>query len=102
MANLQLNYRYRDGGNFKQFGFAIFANHDGLSLEEANMLLRSKLISEEFFIPQDWTLPRLHFHPYDPELDHQYHEFECFELTNEVPTDDRDILEFLQNIQKGI
>lgn len=100
--NLRLNYHYRDAGNFKQFGSVIFPNSSQLAVSEATKLIQEKLISGEFFNPKDWNLPRLHFHPYDPELDHEYHEFEEWEITEEAPTDDRDILAFLQNIQKGL
>lgn len=96
--NLKLNYRYRDAGNYKQFGSVIFSNENRLSIEEATQLIREKLISEEFFVPKNWNLPPLHFHPHDPELDHDYHEFESWEETWEMPTDQRDVHEFLRKI----
>jgi hypothetical protein len=99
--NLQLNYLYRDAANYKQFGFVVFDNSTGLTPELANDLLLPKLISGEFFIPQDWGLPRLQFHPYDTELDHDYHEFESFEESIMNATDERDISVFLQRIKKG-
>ena len=100
--NLKLNYRYRDAGNYKQFGSVIFPNSSQIAVSEATILIQEKLISEEFFNPKDWNLPRLQFHPYDPEFDHEYHEFEEWEITEEAPTDDRDVLTFLQNIEKGL
>lgn len=48
MANIQFNYLYRDGANYKQFGFVIFKNISGISLEDATSKVRSKLISYEF------------------------------------------------------
>lgn len=99
--NLKLNYRYRDAGNYKQFGSVIFANTHQLSIGEATIQILEKLIDNEFFIPQEWDLPRLHFHPYDPELDHEYHEFENWEETFEQATDPRDVKEFLKEIEKG-
>lgn len=99
--NLKLNYRYRDAGNYKQFGSVIFSNSSKLSIDEATKLMHEKLISGELFIPEEWNLQALHFHPYDPELDHQYHEFESWEVTYEAPTDVREILEFLESIEKG-
>ncbi|WP_439488501.1 hypothetical protein [Algoriphagus sp.] len=33
--------------------------------------------------------------PYDPAVDHEWHEFEEFELTDEEVTDRREIGEFL-------
>jgi hypothetical protein len=101
MKNLRLNYRYRDAHNYKEFGSVVFANPTGMSVEVATALLRGKLISEEFFVPQDWGLPPLHARPYDPEVDHEWHEFEEFELTDEVETEEREIGEFLEGLVKG-
>jgi hypothetical protein len=42
-----------------------------------------------------------HFHPYNPEIDHEWHEFESFEETSNAPSDNRDISEFLKKIEKG-
>lgn len=99
--NLKLNYLYRDGANYKQFGSVVFENPDFLTPRKASEQLRQKLISNEFFVPQDWGLPRLQYHPYDPEIDHDYHEFERFEWTEEEVTDKRDLKEFLEVIEKG-
>jgi hypothetical protein len=98
VPNLKLNYRYRDAGNFKQFGSVIFSNTERLSIGEVTILLLEKLIDNELFIPQEWDLPRLHFHPYDPELDHPYHEFESWEETFEKANDPRDVSFFLGEI----
>lgn len=98
--NLKLNYRYRDAGNYKQFGSVIFSNENRLSIEEATQLIREKLISEEFFVPKNWNLPPLHFHPHDPELNHDYHEFESWEETCEKANDPREAGVFLQEIQR--
>ena len=43
-------------------------------------------------------LPRLHIQPYDPEVDHAWHEFK---VTDEAATDERDILEFLEGVVKA-
>jgi len=99
--NLKMNYLYRDGANYKQFGSVIFSNPGFLPPNKAGQKLKEKLISSEFFVPQDWSLPRLHHHPYDPEIDHEWHEFEDFEWTEEPITDDRDVRVFLEEIPKG-
>jgi len=101
MPNIRFNYLYRDGANYKQFGFVTFQNDHEISIEEATAKIYPKLISNEFFVPQDWGLPRLHFHPYDPEIDHEWHEFESFEFTKDQATDGREIGEFLEIIVKG-
>ncbi|MFC5190942.1 hypothetical protein ACFPIK_04135 [Algoriphagus aquatilis] len=100
--NIKLNYRYRDAGNYKRFGSVIFSNLNRLSIEKATKLIQEKLISEEFFVPKNWNLPKLHFHHYDSELDHDYHEFESWELTEEAATDQRDARVFLNKIKKGL
>lgn len=99
--NIQLNYLYRDGANYKQFENVILENQTGLAIEEAERLIREKLISSEFFVPQDWGLPALQHYKYDPEIDHEWHEFENFEETEDKATDDRDVLDFLKEIEKG-
>lgn len=99
--NLKLNYLYRDGANYKQFGYVVFANPDFLTPRRASEKLRQKLISNTFFVPQDWGLPRLQYHPFDPEIDHEWHEFETFEWTVEDVNDGRKVEEFLENIEIG-
>ena len=100
-TTIQFNYLYRDGANYKQFGNVIFKNQTRLAIEEAERLIREKLISTEFFVPQDWGLPPLQLYKYDPEIDHEWHEFENFKATENKPTDDRDFSDFLKEIQKG-
>jgi hypothetical protein len=101
IKNLRLNYRYRDTDNYKQFGSVFFLNQSRINLGEAIQLLRAKLISDEFFVPQDWDLPSLHYFRYDPEIDHDYQEVEGFERTEALASDARDLLTFLQKIVKG-
>ncbi|WPR77719.1 hypothetical protein [Algoriphagus sp. NG3] len=55
-----MNYRYRDAHNYKEFGSVVFSNPAGVTVEEARALLLPKLISEEFFVPDEWGLTRLH------------------------------------------
>ncbi|WP_297337948.1 NUMOD1 domain-containing DNA-binding protein [Algoriphagus sp.] len=99
--NLKLNYMYRDGTNYKQFGWVIFSNPGFLSPRRAAEQFKEKLISGEYFVPQDWGLARLQKYAYDPEIDHEWHEFEDFEWTEEDATDEREISEFLNEIKKG-
>jgi hypothetical protein len=99
--NLKLNYMYRDGANYKQFGSMIFKNENLITPRIATEKVKEKLISAEFFVPQDWNLPRLQKHPYDSEIDHEWHEFESFEWTDEDMTDDREVSDFLNEIEKG-
>lgn len=99
--NLRLEYKYRDGANYKQYGSVIFKNSKLITPRKALKTLRKKLISTEFFVPQYWGLPKLQKYPYDPEIDHEWREVEGFEFTDEKATDDRDVSNFLNDIQKG-
>ncbi|MFC3414680.1 hypothetical protein [Algoriphagus hitonicola] len=99
--NLKLNYMYRDGANYKQFGWVIFANPGFLCPRRAAEQFKEKLIYGEYFVPQDWGLARLQKYAYDPEIDHEWHEFENFEWTEEDATDEREISRFLNEIEKG-
>jgi hypothetical protein len=96
--NIKFNYLYRDAGNYKEYGEIIFTNRDSKNLEEIELILRKNLIEGEFFIPEKWNVPRLSFDDYLPELDHDYHEFESLELTNENSIRHCDISTFLKEI----
>lgn len=99
--NIKLNYMYRDGGNYKQFGELVFENPEGISIAIATEKLKEKLIQEAFFVAEDWKLPSLRVYPYDPEIDHGWHEFEEFEETEEASGDNRTFGEFLESVVKG-
>ena len=67
-----------------------------MSIDEASKAIRKRLISEEFFIPREWGIPALYAAPYNPEYDHEWHEFEGLEETIEFPIHPLDILEILK------
>ena len=97
--NIELEYLYRDCGNFKNFGKVVFANKRKLSAEEIHEMLLSTVMPEQFFRASDLGVPDLYFKdfPYDPELDHELHEYHKVSETKE-PTDDateRDITDLL-------
>jgi len=96
--NIRFNYLYRDAGNYKEFGEIIFTNQDSKRLKEIELAIRKNLIEGEFFIPEKWNVPRLSFENYLPELDHDYHEFESVEVTDENLTENKDISAFLNLI----
>lgn len=95
---IRLNYLYRDAGNYKEYGEIIYTNQDSKSIEEIELVIRKNLIEGEFFIPEKWNIPRLSFENYLPELDHDYHEFESLEVTNESSTENCDISSLLNLI----
>lgn len=49
MLNIKFNYRYRDSGNYKNYGYVILANPDNLELSEIENLIRAKLTDETWF-----------------------------------------------------
>ena len=93
--NIKFNYLYRDAGNYKELSDFVFTNKDSKSIQEIEMSIRSNLIEGEFFVPEKWNIPRLTIDSYSPELDHDYHEFESLEVTDENPTENIDISTFL-------
>jgi hypothetical protein len=85
MPNIKFSYLYRDGGNYKRFGYVIFRYSVGVNLYELNKLVRSKLVDETWFYADRWKLPDLRFNSWDNEMDHNFHEFESIEHTHEPP-----------------
>lgn len=87
--NIQFDYLYRDCGNFKNFGNVVFANKRNLSAKEIHEKLFGTAKREPFFRASDLGLPDLYFKdfPYDPELDHELHEYYGVSETKE-PTND--------------
>lgn len=73
----------------------VFKKSSDVELSEFKKIIQSKLIDAEFFIPEKWSIPRLATFPFDPELDHQWYEFDSIELTDEPATDNRSIEKFL-------
>lgn len=109
MPNIQLNYLYRCGGNYKNFGEVIFANPEGVRIEEVEAAIYTALAGQDcfaeprndgnvWFYANQWGLPDLHFPKWDPELDHLWHEYEGIELTDLPATDARSISQFMAAI----
>lgn len=84
--NIKLSYLYRDGANYKQYNEEVYANENDLTLHYIMETLRSSLIEGEWFYAKDWDLKDMHHFAYDPEIDHDYHEFGCIEETDEHVT----------------
>ncbi len=96
--NIQFNYLYRDGANYKQFHFEVFANRNDLDIKEIEQAIKACLIDEMWFYADKWLLKKdMHRYEWDNEIDHDWHEYESVELTEEDPTVD-DITEFIKLI----
>ncbi|HVW12303.1 MAG TPA: hypothetical protein VHB54_00680 [Mucilaginibacter sp.] len=98
MPNIKFSYLYRDAGNYKTYGFVIFANPEDIELPVLETRIRSKLIDHEWFYVNDWKLPDLHFCTWDNELDHTFHEFEAIEYCNEKPNASITLAEFINSV----
>lgn len=83
MANIQFNYLYRDGGNYKKYNSVIFINPTNISLTELSKLIQSKLIDETWFYADQWNLPDLRPETFNPDTDPTWHEFESMIYTDE-------------------
>lgn len=99
-VHIKFKYLYRDAGNYKQFNEVVFANPDRLSVQEVDKAIRQRLIDGQWFVPEEWQLARLHSkdYPWDPALDHDWHEYEGIEETMELATEERSIDKFLESI----
>lgn len=96
--NIKFNYLYRDAGNYKTFGYEVFANPHNLSLDEIEKAIRAALIDEEYFYPEKWNVKRLKFEDFIEDFDHSWNEFESVEYTKESATHRMSISEFLHVI----
>lgn len=53
LHNFKFEYLHRDEGNYKLFGSFYLGNKNGITLKNAKILVKEKLIDGEFFYPQD-------------------------------------------------
>jgi hypothetical protein len=91
MTNTQINYFYRDAGNYKEFGLAIFA---GEITDEQRSVITLALDGGRF-IPEQVELANLCENfggRYDDDT--PWHELEGIELTEAEPLGDETIDEF--------
>jgi len=102
LNNIRFSYLYRDYGNYKLFGETIFSNPEKLSLLEIENQIKANLIDREFFNPEAWGIERLKFENYNSEQDHDWHEFERVEFTEENTTARTTISSLLKSIEKQI
>jgi hypothetical protein len=100
LLNIKFSYLYRDAGNYKNFGEAVFGNSEHLSVEDIRISIEANLIEGQWFIAKDLELSNLFFEEfgYDEELDHNWHEFGDVEETNEEANTDEDIQVFLRRL----
>ncbi len=104
--NIEFEYLYRDCGNFKNFGKVFFVNQHNISAKKIHEKILSIVMPDPFFRASDLRLPDLFFNdfPYDPELDHELHEYYGVCETEEPPNDiaKRDIADLLFEIEEKL
>ena len=100
--NIRFSYLYRDGANYKNHKEVIFSNPQKKPLEQIEQIIRANLIDETWFVANYWNLPDMHFKEYasDPDIDHDWHEFDSAEETQETATEEISIEDFLDQIEK--
>jgi hypothetical protein len=101
--NIEFEYRYRDWGNFKRYGAVVFGNHHLLTVDEISRRVLLASTDMQSFNASQCGVPDLFFadFPFDPDLDHDSHEF-CGASETELPVNDaakRDILGLLLEME---
>jgi len=104
--NIEFEYRYRDWGNFKKYGAVVFENQNRLTVEEVSKRVLRASTDGRFFDASQLGMSDLFFRdsPFDPDLDHDLHEFCSVSETN-LPADDtlhRDILDLLLTMEAPV
>lgn len=100
--DLELEYLYRDAGNNKCFGSVVFSNRASLSINEIEERLRAGFVDlDNHFEVAALGLPSLYEYPYDPELDHGWHEYDQITPTDAAPTHG-DIAELIERIGAAV
>ena len=102
--NIRFACMYRDAGNYKQHGEAIFSNETHLPLDEIEKQIRSFLNDGEFFIARQVHLEECFFDHLSEEDDHPWHEFLGVDASDDPAFDPdhehkRDIAEFLSDLE---
>lgn len=95
--NIRFHYLYRDSGNYKTFGFQDFSNPNDLSLEKIQAKISEKLISGEFFYPEESSIKKFEFHRNCD--DYSWYEFEFIENVSGAKPE-KSIDYFIEGISK--
>ncbi len=101
--NIKFEYLYRDYGNYKKWGEVIFQNPNSMAIDELISATEEVLIDRLYFEASKANLHDLYFEDHIEKLDHTWHEFHSYQVTDEAPTDphNRRINEFLDSLRLG-
>lgn len=93
--NTRIEYGYRDGANYKEFGHVVIA---GPADDEQIETLRSLCMHEDdddFFVPESIGWSRLSTGEWDDEIDHPFHTLGDIHPTESLASDERTINEII-------
>jgi hypothetical protein len=103
MKSVRFNYLYRDGGNFKSWGYVIFAASKEIDLKDTENRLVQAFLSDGQFNAKQIGIPELFLFCSDKMTmyDHCFHEFFSLESCHDMPTDifNRSIEKFLRDVE---
>jgi hypothetical protein len=101
VMNVRFEYLYRDAGNFKNWGEVVITNPRQISVELITAMAEKVLIDQAYFVASKANIPDLHFAERVEELDHDWHEVDAFQTTDEAPNDPqgRDVEGFIESLQ---
>ncbi|ACF11794.1 hypothetical protein Cpar_1394 [Chlorobaculum parvum NCIB 8327] len=105
---IRFKYLYRDGGNYKKWGFADFENPEGLELGEINRRLESCFDMKCLFNAKQAELPEVFLFEEDEYSvnadDHCLHEYDSIEAVDasreDIDLQDRTIGAFVKHVEK--
>jgi hypothetical protein len=104
--NIEFNYLYRDAGNIKRYGNVVVSNHRGLTSQQIRADIVSGLIDALFFDASLIDLAPLFFEslPFDPFLDHSWHEFDRIDDTPADVNDPsgRDVADLIDQLTNSL
>lgn len=93
MPNTELEYMYRDGGNYKEYATVVL---EGPLTPEEVTAIRTSLDSGEYFIAEQVGLENLRerWETHHEDLDHIWHELVAITPTGDAPTSPMTAAEF--------
>lgn len=101
--NTRYNYLYRDASNYKYWGSVIFADSEGMSMQERETRVRALLMIDGTFMAHQLQIPELFSFGAGraSDSDHCLHEFDSLEQTAEEANDTlhRTFSQFLSSIK---
>ncbi len=103
--NIEFRYLYRDTGNWKKRGRAVFVNPDAFPVEKAQARMiaacERPLANLNWFVPERIGLEPLR-EGWDIDLDGPWHELSGdLSQTDDRPPDPRTLQEFLQDFEQA-